>query len=226
MERRDIKSYVIRSGRMGKGLKTALGNYLPSFGLEYSENSPLILEYAKNYEKLIVEIGFGMGEAFIELAQREPESLFIGLEVHPPGVGRVLKQAEERSLKNIRIIKHDAFSVLRDMFPPRIVDGFHIFFPDPWPKRRHNKRRLIQKEFLEILSERLKEGGYIYIVTDWKDYAEFILDQAGNLKILENQGMPYIKRLPWRPMTSFEQKAINKDNKIFEIYYIKRTVTN
>ena len=226
MEKREIKSYVIRSGRMGKGSKVAMSELLPKYGLSYPADYLKIEELSQEYEKILIEIGFGMGEALVVMAKNNSSFCYIGLEVHPPGLGRVLRELEDNKITNVRILPYNAQEAVRTMIPEAFADGFHIFFPDPWPKQRHHKRRLLQKNFLELLVKKVKPGGYIYIVTDWKDYAESIIKLSEEFKDLENSGNPYIQKKEWRPETSFELKAKAKKNPVFELFFIKKAPVN
>jgi tRNA (guanine-N7-)-methyltransferase len=181
---------------------------------------------------LILEIGFGMGEATAELADRQSRFNFLGVEVHRPGVGKLLLEIEKRELRNLRISTVDAVTIVRDQLADKSLAGVHIFFPDPWPKKRHHKRRLIQPEFLRLLSRRIAPGGYLYLVTDWEDYAEQMLEAlkvafaAGERGTagggLINPYAGFAPHRPWRPTTSFERKAKAKGHSIYELFLIKK----
>ncbi len=170
-----IRSYVLRQGRVSNAQQRCYDNLMPLYGIPYTALS-LDLEniFGRDAPK-ILEIGFGMGESTATIAQAHLENDYLAIEVHTPGVGSLLKQIEEKHLGNIRLIQHDAVEVLRDMLADNVLDGAHIFFPDPWHKTRHNKRRLIQAPFIAQLVQRLKPGGYLHIATDWQDYAEQVL---------------------------------------------------
>ncbi|MDR0480356.1 MAG: tRNA (guanosine(46)-N7)-methyltransferase TrmB, partial [Gallionellaceae bacterium] len=167
-----IRSYVLRQGRLSNAQQRALETLRPRFGIPYA---PATLNLAQTFGRdapKILEIGFGMGETTAAIAQSHPQNDYLALEVHSPGVGSLLKQIGERELGNIRIIQHDAVEVLRDMIADGSLSGAHIFFPDPWHKKRHNKRRLIQPPFIAQLAKKLQTDGYIHVATDWQDYAE------------------------------------------------------
>jgi tRNA (guanine-N7-)-methyltransferase len=174
-----------------------------------------------------VEIGFGMGEATALIAEGNPDKNYLGIEVHRPGVGKLLWEIEKRGLQNIRIIEHDAVEVLACMIAPASVHAFHIFFPDPWPKKKHHKRRLLTRPFTGLLAEKLVKGGYIYAVTDWEDYAEWILTEFAALPELVNPRaeslapQSFAPHPPWRPQTKFERKGIAKNHKISELYFVR-----
>jgi len=170
----------------------------------------------------IVEVGFGMGLATAAIAQALPDARFLGLEVHAPGVGKLLSEIAARSIQNLRVCRHDAVEVIESMIAPQSVDGFHIFFPDPWPKKRHHKRRIMNAAFVTLLADRLKPGGYIYYVTDWEEYAVATLEVLGAQANLTNNFAPWAERQPWRPVTKFEQRAINDGRLVRELYFTKR----
>jgi tRNA (guanine-N7-)-methyltransferase len=174
-------------------------------------------------EKYLVDLGFGMGISTALMAEKNPGAGYIGIEVHAPGIARLLWEIKSRSLENIRIIYGDAFFVLRDMIPPESIDGFHIFFPDPWPKKRHRKRRLVTGGFLRLLASRLGERGYLYIVTDWQDYAGQIAEALGGVPELR---VPENAVFPWRPETAFEKKGRRAGRVITEIYRVKQGIDN
>jgi tRNA (guanine-N7-)-methyltransferase len=159
-----------------------------------------------------MEIGFGMGHATIEIAERNKDKNYLVLEVHTPGVGKVLSKIEERSLTNIRIIQYDAVQIIRNMITINTLEGVHIFFPDPWPKKKHHKRRLLQNGFIKELIILIKKGGYLYIATDWEDYAQQILLVLGEFTELVNPYGKFAKGIEWRPNTSFEKKGLAKNH--------------
>ena len=160
-----------------------------------------------------------MGESTASIAQTHPENDYLALEVHTPGVGSLLKQIEEKNLKNIRIIQHDAVEVLRDMLEDETLDGAHIFFPDPWHKKRHNKRRLIQAPFVAQLVRKLKPGGYIHVATDWQDYAEQVLRVLSAELLLKNTAADYAPRPDYRPLTKFEQRGLRLGHGVWDVVF-------
>jgi tRNA (guanine-N7-)-methyltransferase len=186
------------------------------------ERRNLTADFEHPEAPLVLEIGFGMGYATIELAEQNPGVNYLGIEVHKPGVARVLRRIEVRELRNLRIIHHDAVEVLRDMVEPEVFSGCHIFFPDPWPKKRHHKRRLVQPGFPEFLAPKLKNGAYVYLVTDWQDYARQMLEVFEDSAEFENAYEGFAPRQDWRPETPFERKGRAKEHEIHELYFVKR----
>jgi tRNA (guanine-N7-)-methyltransferase len=170
----------------------------------------------------ILEIGFGMGETTAKIAQSMPNSDFLGVEVHTPGVGGLLKLVEEMSLSNVRIIQHDVVDVLNHMIPDCALDGIHIFFPDPWHKKRHHKRRLIQAEFVKLLCTKLKSGGYLHVATDWKDYAEWVFDILKVEQQLENTAVDYAPKPDYRPLTKFENRGIKLGHGVWDLLFTRK----
>ena len=219
------RSYVIRSGHMSKLQRHALEEYLPLYSIPVSDTRIDIQEYFPRPAECIVEIGFGMGAATLELAEAFPEYNFIGIEVHPPGVGKILDEIHARSPGNLRVIYYDAVHTLSKMIPADSLAGVHIFFPDPWPKKRHHKRRLIKREFAYMIAEALKSNGYLYVVTDWEDYAWQIVNVLDSVESLTNMHEVFSPAVPWRPKTSFERKGIEKQHLIREILFRKRLAT-
>ena len=216
-----IRSYVLRQGRISNAQQRCLDTLLPIYGIPYLPQ-PLDLEnvFGRSATK-ILEIGFGMGETTAAIAQSHPQNDYLALEVHTPGVGSLLKQIDELGLKNIRIIQHDAVEVLRDMLADDVLDGVHIFFPDPWHKTRHNKRRLIQPSFVAQLVKKIKPGGYIHVATDWQDYAEQVLAVLSSEKSLENTAADYAPRPAYRPLTKFEQRGLRLGHGVWDLVFKK-----
>ena len=216
-----IRSYVLRQGRISNAQQRCLDTLLPIYGIPYLPQ-PLDLEnvFGRTSTK-ILEIGFGMGETTAAIAQSHPQNDYLALDVHTPGVGSLLKQIEESGLKNIRIIQHDAVEVLRDMLADDVLDGVHIFFPDPWHKTRHNKRRLIQPSFVAQLVKKIKPGGYIHVATDWQDYAEQVLAVLSGEKSLENTAEDYAPRPAYRPLTKFEQRGLRLGHGVWDLVFKK-----
>jgi tRNA (guanine-N7-)-methyltransferase len=171
---------------------------------------------------LIVEIGFGMGIATAVMAEQNPGLNYLGIEVHRPGIGRLLWEIEKRGLKNIRIVEGDAVEVLEKQIPENSVGAFHIFFPDPWPKKRHHKRRLVTRPFTDLLASRLVPGGYISMATDWADYGDWALRELSATPALVNKYEAFAPLQAWRPETKFEAKGIMKDHEIRELYFLKK----
>jgi tRNA (guanine-N7-)-methyltransferase len=193
----------------------------PFFCLPF-ENHPLnYTEAFGNDRPLIIEIGFGMGIATALIAEKNPGINYLGLEVHRPGVGRLLWEIDKRGLKNIRIIEHNAVEVLEKMVPPAAVNGFLVLFPDPWPKKRHHKRRLITRPFTDTLAEKLRPGGYVYMVTDWENYADWALAELAATPGLCNPHGGFAPPRDWRPQTKFEEKGRAKDHRVRELWLVK-----
>jgi tRNA (guanine-N7-)-methyltransferase len=234
---RPIRSFVLRTGRTTVGQAKALEDLGPQYLLPYqetaidleanysistSENSPKIFQ-------TILEIGFGMGEATAHIAQLMPQALYLACEVHPPGVGALLKRIGDEQIANIRIIQHDAVQVLNHMLAPNSLDGVHIFFPDPWHKKRHNKRRLIQPPLVALLASRIKPGGYIHCATDWENYAEQILQVLSDEPSLSNTAPAnaatgstgYAPKPDYRPLTKFENRGIKLGHGVWDVVFRK-----
>jgi tRNA (guanine-N7-)-methyltransferase len=169
-----------------------------------------------------LEIGFGMGDSTAAIALAHPENDYLAIEVHTPGVGNLLKLIDAQQISNIRIIRHDAVEVLRDMLATATLDGVHIFFPDPWHKARHKKRRLIQAPFIAHLLQKLKPGGYIHVATDWQDYAEQILAVLSAEPLLENTAADYAARPDYRPLTKFEQRGIRLGHGVWDLLFLRK----
>jgi tRNA (guanine-N7-)-methyltransferase len=219
---RQIKSYVIRAGRMSIAQKRSYENFSPQFCIPFQN---AILNYKNlfgNDNEVTVEIGFGMGIATAILAEQNPQKNYLGIEVHKPGIGRLLWEIEERNLSNIRIIEHDAAEIFDRMIPCDSINGIHIFFPDPWPKKRHHKRRLVKRPFTDILSASLKPEGYLYMVTDWEEYGDWALAELSNTPGLKNAYAGFAPKQAWRPETKFEKKGIAKNHCVKELYFEKR----
>ncbi|NNM83583.1 MAG: tRNA (guanosine(46)-N7)-methyltransferase TrmB [Burkholderiales bacterium] len=220
-ERKPIRSFVLRQGRVSNAQQRAHDNLLPLFGIEYTgEPLDLAAAFGRN-APVILEIGFGMGESTAAIAEAHPELDFLGIEVHTPGVGSLLKQIRERNLQNLRIIQHDAVEVLEKMIPDGALSGVHIFFPDPWPKKRHHKRRLIQAPLVSLLGRKLAEGGYLHAATDWVEYAEHILETLRAEPALENTAADYAMKPQYRPLTKFEARGIRLGHEVRDIVFRK-----
>ena len=219
---RPIRSYVLRQGRVSNAQARAHHALLPVYGISYTDQRlDLDAAFGRRAPK-ILEIGFGMGETTAAIAAAHPENDYLGIEVHTPGVGSLLKLIGERGLANLRLIQHDAVDVLREMIAPGSLDGAHIFFPDPWPKKRHHKRRLVQTDFIALLASRLKPGGYLHLATDWQEYAEQMLAVLCAEPQLENTAAGYAARPDYRPQTKFETRGLKLGHGVWDIVFRKK----
>ncbi len=223
LRNRHIRSFVLRQGHLSPAQQRAVDTLMPKYGIPY-ENKILDLDQAfgRSAPK-ILEIGFGMGDSTATIAQAHPENDYLCLEVHTPGVGNLLKLIDAQQISNIRIIQHDAVEVLRDMIADGTLDGAHIFFPDPWHKARHNKRRLIQSPFIAKLVQKIKPGGYIHAATDWQDYAEQILRVFSEEPLLKNTAADYAPRPEYRPLTKFEQRGLRLGHGVWDLVFMRRS---
>lgn len=223
LKNRRIRSFVLRQGRVTKGQAHALAIGLPKFGIDYSpETIDLNAKFNRLDSKKILEIGFGMGETTAKIAQILPECDFLAVEVHTPGVGALLKLIEETELTNIRIIQRDVVEVLQNMLADASLDGVHIFFPDPWHKARHHKRRLIQAEFVKLLCRKLKVGGYLHVATDWQEYAEWVLEVLNAEAQLQNTAENYAEKPSYRPLTKFENRGLKLGHGVWDMVFKRR----
>ena len=217
-----IRSYVLRQGRFSRGQQRAYAELLPTRGVPYA---PVIADFHGIFGRaapLVVEVGSGMGETTARIAQENPGTDYVAIEVHAPGVGSLLKQLDEAALTNVRVIQHDAVEVLRDMVAPGSLAGIHVFFPDPWPKKRHHKRRLVQEDFARLAAERLAAGGYIHVATDWEEYAEHVLGVLSREMLLENTAENYAPRPAARPQTKFERRGLKLGHGVWDIVFTRK----
>lgn len=219
---RKIRSFVRRQGRMSEAKWKRFHDLGNLHCIDFQPQTTDLSSCFPNKQPLMLEVGFGMGHATAEIAAQHPETNYLGVEVHTPGVAALLDRIQQGKLENVKIIQHDVVEVLDYMILPETFDGVHIFFPDPWPKKRHFKRRLIQKVFLEKLLPKIRPGGYIYMVTDWEDYAQWMLQEISKVPDLTNSYGGYADAQPWRPTTAFERKGLDKQHKIREILVRKR----
>jgi len=217
--KRSIRSFVLRQGRISDAQQRAYDDLLPRYSIAYQ---PQVLDLAQTFGRQapkILEIGFGMGAATAQIAAAMPHQDYLGVEVHTPGVGALLRLLDEEKLNNVRIIQHDAVEVLQHMLIENSLDGAHIFFPDPWPKKRHHKRRLIQAPLLKLLVSRLKVGGYIHLATDWQEYAEWMLEVLGAEPQLANTAESYAEKPDYRSETKFERRGLNLGHGVWDIVF-------
>jgi len=223
LSKRRIRSFVLRQGRLTKGQARALETGFPQFGVNYApELLDLNALFNRADSKKILEIGFGMGETTAKIAQVLPDYDFLAAEVHTPGVGALLKLIQENALTNIRVIQHDVVEVLHNMVADASLDGVHIFFPDPWHKKRHHKRRLIQAEFVQLLCTKLKAGGYLHVATDWQEYAEWVLEVLNAETQLENTAIDYAVKPSYRPLTKFENRGLKLGHGVWDMVFTRK----
>jgi len=222
LSRRPIRSFVLRQGRVSNAQQRYYDEGLPRFGLPYAA-APLDLNavFGRDAPKFL-EIGCGMGETTARIAAEHPENDYLGIEVHTPGVGSLLKEIATRGLANLRVIRHDAVEVVRDMIPAGALAGIHVYFPDPWPKKRHHKRRLIQPPFVHELALRLAPGGYLHCATDWEDYARQMLEVLSAEPLLRNTAEGFAPRPEWRPQTKFEQRGLRLGHGVWDVLFTRR----
>ncbi len=223
IRKRTIRSFVRRAGRMTASQQRALDDLWPAFGIAFDE-SPLDFEALFGRRaKVVLEIGFGNGETLVEQAAAAPEKDFIGIEVHEPGVGHCMLKAEEAGISNLRLIMHDAIEVLRHQVPVGSLSRLNLYFPDPWPKKRHHKRRIVQTGFLDLVADRLQPGGTLNIATDWANYAEHIeeiLAQSDRFTCAERREHDGDQPLD-RPQTKFERRGLRKGHRIFDWSFLR-----
>ncbi len=216
-----IHTFAIRAGHFTPSEKKAYEELHDLYCIPYEKK---IIDFASVFENdnpVVIEIGFGMGKATSIIAQNNPDINYLGIEVHKPGVGKLLGEIKEHNLRNLRIIEHDAMEVLSEQIADKSVSAFHIFFPDPWQKKRHFKRRLIQRPRTDLIASKIKKGGYLYFVTDWLPYAEFGLEQLVMTPGLKNKYEGYAPHQEWRPETRFEQKGLDANRVINEMFFVK-----
>ncbi len=218
-----IRSFVHRRGHITEGQREALETLLSKWAVPYHKEILDLNAVFGREAPTILEIGFGMGETTERIALASPERNFLGVEVFNAGVGAMLKRIESSALSNVRIIQHDAVEVLRDMILPNTLAGVHIYFPDPWPKKRHHKRRLIQPALVELLASRIKPGGYLHCATDWEHYAEQMLAVLSQESSLVNSSDGFSPRPPWRPQTKFETRGLRLGHGDWDLIFKRKT---
>ena len=216
-----IRTFVLRSGRLTEAQRHAIDALGTRYIIPFAEEPLDTTRFFPDRKPLVLEIGFGMGLATWQIARDRPQFNYIGIEVHSPGVGRLILDLEQHELKNVRIIQHDAIAVLKTMMSPESLAGIHIFYPDPWPKQRHHKRRLMQSTIVSLMAEKLASGAYLYFVTDIEEYASFAKRSLDSCPTLTNRFAGYAPHQDWRPETKFENFAKNSGRGTFELFYVK-----
>lgn len=217
-----IRSFGTRKGHLSSGQRTALDELRPLHGLAFQRSPIDLASVFGNDHPVILEIGCGMGETSAAIAQANPHLNYLGVEVYPAGVGSLLRRIESMGLRNLRVVSHDAVEVLQVMIGPDTLAGAHIYFPDPWPKKRHHKRRLIQPPFVELLSGRLAPGGYLHCATDWMPYAEQMLEVLQACPALRNRAQGYHPRPDSRPLTKFEARGLRLGHEVRDLVFERR----
>ena len=218
MERPSVRSYSIRGSRITEAQRTAKDALQAVHGIEFKQEQINIPAIFPASEKVIMEIGFGMGEATATIAKNHPNNGYIAVDVHPPGIGKLLARIVENDLTNLKVIEEDVHVVLQHMIADESLDGIHLFFPDPWPKKKHNKRRIVNAAFLSLIHPKIKKGGFIHIATDWVPYA-LSIQEVFAASTLFTGGV--IDKPEWRPVTRFEGQGIDKDHAVNDMLYLK-----
>ncbi len=218
---RRIRSFVRRQGRLTKGQEFALENYWPVMGVEYQDAPVDFTELFGREAPVTLEIGFGMGTSLVAMAKANPQQNFLGIEVHSPGVGACLATAHEEGVENLRVMCHDAVEVLQKMVPDNSLSMVQLFFPDPWHKARHNKRRIVQVPFAEFVKSKLQLGGVFHMATDWEPYAEHMLEVMSSIDGYKNQSETndYVPRPDSRPVTKFEQRGHRLGHGVWDLMF-------
>jgi len=219
MESRAVRSYKLRGRRITEGQQEAWDRLWPVYGIEYSAQKINLAVLFPESKRIIMEIGFGMGEATAQIAAADPTTGYLAVEVHRPGIGKLLSRIEELQLKNLRTIEGDAFEVFEQMIVDSSLDGVHLFFPDPWPKARHFKRRIVNQEFIAAVAAKLKPGAFFHIATDWQPYAQWIAEEFTKQTFFTGGE---VDRPDWRPLTRFEDQGINKEHPVADFRFIKK----
>jgi len=218
MERPSVRSYSIRGSRITDAQRIAKDALQKVHGIEFKQEQINISQIFPNSDKVIMEIGFGMGEATAIIAKNHPNNGYIAIDVHPPGIGKLLARIVENDLTNLKVIEEDVHVVLQHMIADESLDGIHLFFPDPWPKKKHNKRRIVNEGFLSLIHPKIKKGGFIHIATDWVPYAHNIQEVFAGSTLFTGG---VIDKPEWRPVTRFEGQGIDKDHAVNDMMYTK-----
>ena len=217
LDKRPVRSYILRQGRLTKFQESGIKKFAPKYTIPFQKMQlNLDLAFPKK-NKIILEIGFGMGDTTFKMAQEMPDSNFLAIEVHSPGVGSLLNKINLSQLKNLKIIQHDAIEVMNEMIPNKSLDGIHIFFPDPWPKKKHHKRRLLKKSFLKLMESKLNQSGYIHIATDWEAYALEIITLVEENKSYKISKRNLNDKPHSRPLTKYENRGLRLGHQVWDI---------
>ena len=220
IKKRPIRTYILRQGRITAAQTKAIQDNFQKHAVIFENKIINFGDIFKNKNSdLILEIGFGMGASTAEIAKSNLNKNYIAIEVHSPGVGNLLKLIEEDDISNLKIIQHDAVEVLNLMIKNDSLDGIHIFFPDPWPKKRHHKRRLIQSNLLKLIAQKIKKTGYLHIATDWEDYAVWIIDLLDKEELLQKTSDDFFKKPDYRPLTKYENRGIKLGYRVWDMIY-------
>ena len=220
IKKRPIRSYILRQGRITAAQTKAIQENFQKYAVIFENKLTNFSDLFKNKNsELILEIGFGMGTSTAEIAKSNLNKNYIAIEVHSPGVGNLLKLIKEKEIPNLKIIQHDAVEVLNSMIKNESFDGIHIFFPDPWPKKKHHKRRLIQSNLLRLMAQKIKKSGYLHIATDWEDYALWIIDLLDKEELLQKTSNDFFKKPDYRPLTKYENRGIKLGYKVWDMIY-------
>ena len=219
---RHVRSFVMRRGHLSDAQRDAHAALLPKYGVPEGDRPIDVPAVFGRHAPVVLEIGFGMGHTTAEIAAARPDTDFLGIEVYTPGVGSLLRTLEARGLANVRVIQRDAVEVLRDRIAPASLSGIHVYFPDPWPKKRHHKRRLIQPPFVAALVDRIAPGGYLHCATDWEPYAAQMLEVLSAEPRLANTADGFAPRPDWRPLTKFERRGLRLGHGVWDLIFERR----
>jgi tRNA (guanine-N7-)-methyltransferase len=221
---RPIRSFVLRGGRLTDGQQRAMDELLPRYNADPGEGQLNFHALFGNRRPVVLEIGFGNGDATWQMASQSPEENFLALEVHQPGVGHLLLKLEEHQISNVRVACVDGVAFMRQAIPDHSLEGFRLYFPDPWPKKRHHKRRIIQKDFVELLAQKIAVGGIVHLATDWQNYAEHMLEVLQGNPDFENlsESSEYCPRPSWRPLTKYEKRGQKLGHGVYDLLFLRR----
>ena len=219
-----IRSYIRRQGRITPGQQQAIDQLWPKYGLEHDQPHQFSQIFGRS-APLFLEIGFGNGETLAEMAAANPDHDYLGIEVHRPGIGHLLLQLQQRELNSVRVYCHDAIDILEQQIADDSLAGIYLFFPDPWPKKRHHKRRIVRPDFIALITKKLQSGGYFHAATDWENYAEYMLEVLEQQSILANESSDgtYCKRPDYRPITKFERRGVRLGHGVWDLIFRKPT---